>query len=93
MKPGTRVVCIESVFKGVVRVVGRGMLVSETVPAHGRGRVLDALRDAGAEVAVIELDGGKTVFGCDVWYVREDLYEELEARAHAHEYRIVEAAA
>lgn len=66
-KTGSRVLAILDAQDGVVRSFGEGIYVGDKVPGPEVGGL-----NLGFPNPCIELDNGKTVFGCECWWGSAD---------------------
>lgn len=67
---GDRVIAVSHAKEGKVYIFGYGIYKGDFVPDHKgeRGTMADTLRDAGCKNPTIELEDGKTVYGCECWW-------------------------
>lgn len=83
--PGYRVGCVVSANVETKRMemFGYGTFQSYgTIPADLKGGIYDMVRSVGydGKIAVLKLDNGKLVYGCECWWGPEDRIKGLEAR-------------
>lgn len=74
---GDRVGAILSSKNGVVKFIGYGKYVGDTIPKEAVGFMAMALKESKTVNPKIELDSGKVVYGCECWWGSESKVKEI----------------
>jgi len=81
MKIGDRVGALISKKDGVVRFLGWGTYAGEHIPGPEAGFLAPLLREAGLKNPRIDLDSGKSVYGCECWWGPPSIVDPMLAGA------------